>query len=211
MAYDAASNLMASTTSRPTRRARGIAPLRSTTYDSAGQRADAAYDHSSGTATVEHYSYDPSGQVSGIGRVLGNSYSYDLNGNRNATGYTTGAGNELTNSPGMTYTYDNDGNMISATTSSGTTTYTYDYENRLTSVDQHGTVIATYTYDVLGRRIGIDDSGTQTWTVFNGTNADANPYADFNARARCRCATSSARRSMRSWLGQVRAGRRPGT
>ena len=64
-----------------------------------------------------------------------NSYSYDLNGNRNSTGYTTGAGNEMTNSPGVTYTYDNDGNMITATTSSGTTTYTYDYENRLTNVD----------------------------------------------------------------------------
>ena len=40
---------------------------------------------------------------------------------------------------------------------------------------------ATYTYDALGRRIGIDDSGTQTWTVYNGESADANPYADFNS------------------------------
>ena len=50
-------------------------------------------------------------------------------------------------------------------------------------MDQNGTVIATYTYDALGRRIGIKDGGTQTWTVFNGTGADANPYADFNASA----------------------------
>ena len=34
-------------------------------------------------------------------------------------------------------------------------------------------------YDALGHRIGIDDSGTQTWTVYNGESADANPYADF--------------------------------
>jgi RHS repeat-associated protein len=40
---------------------------------------------------------------------------------------------------------------------------------------------ATYTYDALGRRIGIDDSGTQTWTVYNGKSADANPYADFTS------------------------------
>ena len=80
----------------------------------------------------------------------------------------------------MTYTYDNDGNMITATTSSGTTTYTYDYENRLTSVDVNGTMVATYTYDALGRRIGIKDSGTQTWTVYDGASADANGYADFN-------------------------------
>ena len=29
--------------------------------------------------------------------------------------------------------------------------------------------------------IGIDDSGTQTWTVYNGKSADANPYADFTS------------------------------
>ena len=87
----------------------------------------------------------------------------------------------MTNSPGVTYTYDNDGNMITATTGSGTTTYTYDYENRLTNVEIDGTMVATYTYDALGRRIGIDDSGTQTWTVYNGKSADANPYADFNS------------------------------
>ena len=109
------------------------------------------------------------------------SYSYDANGNRNSTGYTTGAGNELTDSPGVTYTYDNVGNMITATTSSGTTTYTYDNENRLTNVEINGTMAATYTYDALVRRIGIDDSGTQTWTVYNGKSADANPYADFTS------------------------------
>ena len=130
---------------------------------------------------VDTYSYDASGQVTGSTGGSNDSYSYDLNGNPNATGYTTGAGNELTNSPGVTYTYDNDGNIITATTTSGTTTYTYDYENRLTSVDQHGTVIATYIYDALGRRIEIEDSGTQTWTVYNGTSADANPYADFTS------------------------------
>ncbi len=53
------------------------------------------------------------------------------------------------------------------------TTYTYDYRNRLTEVTEGGTIIATYTYDVLNRRIGIKDSGTQTWTVYDGTSADA--------------------------------------
>jgi RHS repeat-associated protein len=71
--------------------------------------------------------------------------------------------------------------MITATTGSGTTTYTYDYKNRITNVEVDGTMPATYTYDALGRRIGIDDGGTQTWTVFNGKSADANPYADFTS------------------------------
>ena len=43
-----------------------------------------------------------------------------------------------------------------------------------------GTIVATYTYNALNQRIGIEDSGTQTWTVYDGTSADANPYADFN-------------------------------
>ena len=40
------------------------------------------------------------------------SFSYDANGNETGTGYTTSTGNEQTASPGYTYTYDADGNMI---------------------------------------------------------------------------------------------------
>ena len=88
--------------------------------------------------------------------------------------------NETATSPGTTYTYDNAGNMITSKTGSTTTTYTYDYRNRLTEVTTGGTVVATYTYNALDQRIGVKDSGTQTWTVYDGTSADANPYADFN-------------------------------
>ena len=84
--------------------------------------------------------------------------------------------NETATSPGITYTYDNAGNMISANNGTTITTYTYDFHNRLTEVTQGGTVIATYVYDALNRRIGVDDNGTQTWTIYDGTN----PYADFN-------------------------------
>ena len=70
--------------------------------------------------------------------------------------------------------------MISANSGGTFTTYTYDYRNRLTEVTQGGTVIATYTYNALDQRIGIQESGGRTWTVYNGTSADALPYADFN-------------------------------
>jgi RHS repeat-associated protein len=41
--------------------------------------------------------------------------------------------------------------------------------------------VATYVYNALDQRIGFDDSGGgQIWTVYNGTSADALPYADFN-------------------------------
>ena len=43
------------------------------------------------------------------------SYSYDLNGNRTGTGYSTTVMNETLTSPGVTYTYDDAGNMITPT------------------------------------------------------------------------------------------------
>ena len=70
--------------------------------------------------------------------------------------------------------------MISADSGGTFTTYTYDYRNRLTEVTQGGTVIATYTYNALDQRIGVQEGGSRTWTVYNGTSADATPYADFN-------------------------------
>jgi RHS repeat-associated protein len=151
------------------------------TYNSAGEMTQ--YSQTYGGNNVSNtYTYDHAGQLTGSTGTVNDSYSYDLNGNPNASGYTTGAGNEMTASPGYTYTYDNVGNLTSATNTSThvTRTYTYDYDNRLTNVTVGGTVMATYTYNALGQRIGIDDSGTQTWTVYNSKSADANPYADFN-------------------------------
>jgi RHS repeat-associated protein len=111
------------------------------------------------------------------------SYTYDANGNRTGTGYSTTVMNETATSPGViTYTYDSAGNTISANSGGTFTTYTYDYRNRLTGVKQGGTVIATYVYDALDRSIETQDSGgSTTWTVYNGTSADALPYGDFNS------------------------------
>ena len=44
--------------------------------------------------------------------LVNESFSYDANGNETGTGYTTSTGNEQTASPGYTYTYDADGNII---------------------------------------------------------------------------------------------------
>ena len=66
--------------------------------------------------TTNSYTYDNDSQLTGSSGASDDSYGYDANGNQNSTGFTTGAGNEMTNSPGVTYTYDNDGNMITATT-----------------------------------------------------------------------------------------------
>ncbi len=144
-------------------------------YDDAS-RVTAETD-AEGTAS---FTYDNANELTGVTGSRTESYSYDLNGNRTGTGYHTTVMNEMSTSPGNTYTYDNAGNMISDNNGTTITTYSYDYENRLTTVTTGGTVTAVYTYNALGQRIGVKDSGTQTWTVYDGPSADANPYADFN-------------------------------
>ncbi len=155
------------------------------TYDPAGRLTSMTYNDGSSTNT---YSYDNSGQLTGSTGTVNQSFSYDSGGNRNSTGYTTGAGNEMTSGGGYTYTYDNDGNTISKTqlSTGDVWTFSYDYENRLTGAVEKssgGTTLeqVTYTYDALGRQIGVDTNGTQRWTVYNGSSADANPYADYGA------------------------------
>jgi YD repeat-containing protein len=149
-------------------------------YNSDGQVTGSTFQLGQSSES-NSYTYDADSQLLSSSGASDDTYGYDANGNRDTTGYTVGTGNELTNSPGVTYTYDNDGNMLTATTSSGTTTYTYDYQNQLTNVEANGVMVATYTYNALGQRIGIKDNGTQTWTVYNGNSADANPYADFSS------------------------------
>ena len=130
------------------------------------------------------YTYDNANELTSVykGGTQVESYSYDSNGNRTGTGYSTTVMNETANSPGpVSYTYDSAGNMITSNSGGTITTYTYDYRGQLTGVEQGGTMIATYTYNALDQRIGIADSGGgQIWTVYNGTSADALPYADFN-------------------------------
>ena len=149
-----------------------------------------SYDNSNRVTTMVDaegtytYTYDNANELTSVdkGGTQVESYAYDANGNRTGTGYSTTVMNETMTSPGViTYTYDNAGNMISADSGGTYTTYTYDYRNRLTGVKQGGTVIATYTYNALDQRIGIQDSGgSTTWTIYNGTSADALPYGDFN-------------------------------
>ena len=65
------------------------------------------------------YTYTNNDQSTGVTHMdapfSSESFSYDANGNETGTGYTTSSGNEQTASPGYTYTYDADGNMITST------------------------------------------------------------------------------------------------
>ena len=87
-----------------------------------------------------NYAYDNIYELLSVtqGANTTESYTYDPVGNRlsnlSGSGWSNNTSNELTSRPGVTYTYDNNGNTQTKVNCLGTTTYTWDYENRMTSV-----------------------------------------------------------------------------
>ncbi len=134
------------------------------------------------------FTYTDNNQVTGVTHtdtsLPNESFSYDSNGNRTMSGYSTGTGNELSSDGTYNYTYDANGNLITKTdiASGVETIYSWDYRNRLIEVDQVSggvrTVLATYVYDALNRRIAVTESGATTWTVYDGFSTE--PLMDFN-------------------------------
>jgi YD repeat-containing protein len=84
--------------------------------------------------------------------------------------YTYNNSNEMLSREGVPYTYDANGNRLSKTDGSGTTSYTWDFENRLTSLTVPGTGTISHQYDPFGRRIEkVSPSGTTIY-VYDGDN-----------------------------------------
>lgn len=109
-----------------------------------------------GTSTTESYTYDP----------VGNRLS-----NLSGSGWNSNTSNELTSRPGVTYTYDNNGNTFTKTDSTGTTNYSWDFENRLTSVTLPGSGGTVYfKYDPFGRRIYKQSPTAASVFAYDGAN-----------------------------------------
>jgi len=147
------------------------------------------------------FGYDTTDQLTGVtGTVNGNSYSesysYDLNGNRQTASFPVdgvqqnftytvppNSGNEVQSDGVYNYTYDNEGNLLTQTRigDGQLTSFSWDYRNRLTEVtvkDGQGNLLhdEKFTYDVNNNRIGVWLDGTQvSWTVYDRQN----PYLDF--------------------------------
>ena len=140
------------------------------TYDNAGNRTSKTNQMS---GVTENYGYDSIyelTQVMQAGSVT-EAYSYDAVGNRLSTavdsGWNYNSSNELTARPGLSYTYDNNGNML---TRSDGTQFTWDVENRLTQVTQPGGGTVTFEYDPFGRRIQKSSAAGTTNYVYDGAN-----------------------------------------
>jgi RHS repeat-associated protein len=107
------------------------------------------------------------------GATTTENYTYDSVGNRlsslNVPSYSYNSSNELTSTPSLSFTYDNNGNTLSKTTSGATAQYTWDFENRLSSAIlpvSSGTV--TFKYDPFGRRIQKSSPSGTTNYLYDG-------------------------------------------
>jgi RHS repeat-associated protein len=116
---------------------------------------DYGYDGLNRLTTATHPA--PSGLPTSEG------YTYTAVGNRkdtaNPTAWTFDNNHRITASPGLTYTFDADGNLA---TRSDSVTTTHDARNRLTQFVK-GAVTSNYLYDYSGRRVKKTVGGTATW------------------------------------------------
>ena len=153
------------------------------TYNSAG-RLTQFVSTVDGTA---NYTYDDTNQLAGATYTYQSTeaYTYDANGNRTNTGYSTGDDNRLTSDGVYTYLYDAEGNRTKRTRISdgAVTEYTWDYRNRLINVTERAstngpaTKVTEYTYDVFNRRVtkDVDTDGDEDFDrgeryVYDGDN-----------------------------------------
>lgn len=124
-----------------------------------------------GTTT---YGYDAISQLtSANGPGINESYAYDAVGNRtskNGITYSYDAANRLTSSSdGTTYTYDNNGNLLTKTAGGKTTSYRWDVKDRLVRIDFADDTFAAYAYDAFGRRASKRDrNGVTTYYIYDG-------------------------------------------
>ncbi len=93
---------------------------------------------------------------------FGDTYSYDLDGNR-ISKTQTGSSPETT-----TNTYNADDQLTQSVDSvSGTTKYTYDANGSLISATNNGTVVASYTYNVQNELVSATVNGVTSSDVYN--------------------------------------------
>ncbi len=113
------------------------------TYDHLNRLTRAVAPESYGT---KDYVYD---EIGNIIQKDGRTYTYgESNAGPHAVTRVEGGGH-----PTMTYTYDDNGNMLSKQEHGGSLTIlTYDVENRLTNVNKDGVDVSDFTYDGDGGR-----------------------------------------------------------
>jgi RHS repeat-associated protein len=141
-------------------------------YNTASQIAQIA-----GPTNTHSYSYDSLDRLSSTSYTnplqTNESYAYDSVGNRTSSHLSATYGyqpfNRMTSTSSATFTYDQNGNLLSKTNSSGTTQYLWDFENRLRQVTLPNGNTVSYKYDALGRRAQrAPSAGASTNFIYDG-------------------------------------------
>ena len=138
------------------------------TLDAANRLTSEAHAWNGGSSTdTVTYGYTNNNQLTAVthsnSALANEAFSYDQNGNRNASGQTTITGNEISSDGTYNYVYDADGNLVKKTSiATGIATVNkWDYRNRLVEVDSVAsgvtTVVAAFTYDAINRQIAETD------------------------------------------------------
>jgi RHS repeat-associated protein len=169
--YDAAGNLLgASSTSA------GI------TYSYDRRNLPVSFERTNGVTTS--YGYDANDRVLSIIHARGataintQTYAYDGSGKRigasndlaqpliaQSAASTVDEANELLSNGQTTYTNDANGNRLTASTASGTTSFVWDSRNRLTSIADASGNLTTFKYDFGNQLIEIDKTSGGVTTV----------------------------------------------
>ncbi len=102
---------------------------------------------------------------------LGRQIQYLYDADNRVTGQTWVASDGTTVDQRLTFTYDNDGNQLTAQSSSGTYTMSYDGLGRVTGVQEPFGQQLTFSYDARGNRTVVQDSQDGvTTSVYDDNN-----------------------------------------
>ena len=154
-------------------------------YDDADRRTSVTYPNGN---KIE-YAYDAASQLTSLTykddtTTLGDlTYTHDAARNRTKVGgsfartnlppalstVSYNANNQQTTFAADTLTYDLNGNLVTVTDGSDTTTYTWNVRNQLTSISGPS-FAASFTYDSFGRRTGRTVQSVTTNFVYDGLN-----------------------------------------
>ena len=129
-----------------------------------------------GSSGNRSFNYDNADRLLSVLKMGGNeSYGYDAVGNRTSSHLSATYGyqavNKLTSTASATYSYNNNGNMLSRTDGPGTRNFTWDSENRLKQVSLPSGLTINYKYDALDRGVQRTTSaGADERFVYDGDN-----------------------------------------
>ena len=143
-------------------------------YDAFSRVTQYTFDSLIGGQGQSDYTYDATGQLTGADHdyQADENYTYDENGNRTTSGYSTGDNNQLLSDGTYNYTYDAEGNRTRRTeiATGAYVDYAWDHRNRLVALeyrDSQGVLLkkVEYDYDVWNRRIAkrVDANGDATF------------------------------------------------